>query len=161
MVILDADGVLTDGSIVYPGAEGEPKSFSALDSVGLRLAQKAGLLLAIISGRQSDALARRASELGIDELHQRQLWKLDAYAAVRRRRRVGDAEVAFIGDDLLDLPVMRRVGFPATVPGAVPEVLRASHFVSSRPAGMGGAREILDFILKVQGRWARVTGRYV
>lgn len=161
MIILDADGVLTDGSIVYPGPEGEPKTFSSLDSVGLRLAQKAGILLAIITGRRSEALVRRASELGIDELHQRQLWKLDAYGQVRRRKKLSDGQIAFIGDDLVDLPVMRRVGFPATVPGAVPEVLGAAHFVSSREGGRGGAREIIDFILKVQGRWTGVAGRYV
>lgn len=161
MVILDADGILTDGSIVYPGPDGEPKVFSALDSVGLRLAQKAGLDLGIITGRTSEALTRRAAELGIEDLYQRQLWKLDAYRRVIRKRRLSHHEMAFLGDDLVDLPVMRKVGFSATVPGAVREVLRAAHFVSSRPGGMGGAREILEFILKVQGRWAGVAGRYL
>lgn len=161
MVILDADGILTDGTLVYPGFEGEPKIFSALDSVGLRLAGMAGLRLAIITGRRSDALERRAAELGIEELHQRQLWKLDAYGKVRRKYRLADAEIAFLGDDLVDLPVMRKAGFAATVPGALPEAKRIAHFVSARPGGRGGAREILDFILKVQGRWAGVAGRFL
>lgn len=161
MVLLDADGVLTDGSIVYPGRQGETKVFSALDSVGLRLAGLAGLRLGIISGRSSEALSRRAEELGIEDLHQRSLWKLEVYEKVRRRHRLKDGEVAFLGDDLVDLPVMRRVGFMATVPDAVPEVLRTAHFVSGRPGGRGGVREILDFVLKVQGLWARVTRRYL
>ncbi len=161
MILLDADGILTDGSIIYPGPDGEPKHFSALDSIGLRFAMLAGLRIGIVSGRKSDALARRAGELGIDDLYQACLWKLDAYDRIRKRRKLADADVAFLGDDLLDLPVMKRVGFAGTVPGAVPEVTRSAHFVSSRPGGRGGVREIIDFILKVQGRWSRIAERYL
>jgi 3-deoxy-D-manno-octulosonate 8-phosphate phosphatase (KDO 8-P phosphatase) len=161
MVLMDVDGTLTDGRIVFSSAEGESKFFSAQDGVGIRLAERAGLLCGVITGRKSEALHRRATELGITEIHQRSLRKTEAYDALRARRRMAHEEIAFLGDDLVDLPVMKQAGFAATVPDAVPEVIRHSHFVSSRAGGLGGVREILDFILKVQGRWFRVTGRYL
>ena len=158
MVLLDVDYVLTDGRIVYDGTdEGEIKFFNSQDGVGIRLAQRAGIRFGVITGRKSRALERRAAELGILEVHQRSLRKAEAYNAVKRSSRLGDDEIAFVGDDLVDLPILRKAGFAATVPEAVPEVARISHYVSSRSAGHGAVREILDFVVRVQGAWKRAT----
>jgi len=157
LVLLDVDGVLTDGRIVFTGERSEAKHFSAQDGVGIRLAQRAGLRFGIITGRRSAALEMRARELGITELHQNSLKKADAYRKILASTRLADEAIAYVGDDLVDLPIMKRAGFAATVPEARPEVLRAAHFVSGRGCGRGAVREILDFILRVQGAWKRAT----
>jgi len=161
MILMDVDGVLTDGRIVFSGPVDETKFFDAQDGVGIRLARNAGLEVGLITGRASQALERRARELGVTEIHQRSLRKADAFAKVLSTHRLDAGAVAFIGDDIVDLPVMRRAGFAASVPNARPEVRESAHFVSSRAGGRGAVRQILDFILMVQGRWERVTRGYV
>jgi 3-deoxy-D-manno-octulosonate 8-phosphate phosphatase (KDO 8-P phosphatase) len=157
MVVLDVDGILTDGKIVFTGPAEEAKHFSAQDGVGIRLAQRAGIGFGIITGRKSDSLLRRARELGITEIHLNSLHKADSYAQLRKTTGLDDEEIAYLGDDLVDMPILKRAGFAATVPEARPEVIRAAHFVSGRSGGDGAVREILDFILRVQGRWHRAT----
>lgn len=157
MVLLDVDGVLTDGRIVFTGDGLEAKLFSSQDGVGVRLAQRTGLKFGIITGRKSPALEMRARELGITEVHQRALKKAEPYAKLLAASKLQDSEIAYVGDDLVDLPVMKKAGFAATVPEARPEVLRAAHFVSGRGCGHGAVREILDFIMRVQGTWRRAT----
>ena len=161
MVLMDVDGVLTDGRIVFCGPTDETKFFDSQDGVGVRLAIRAGLKIGLITGRASQALGRRASELGITEIYMNSSDKGGAYRQVLSASRYEDADIAFIGDDLVDMPVMKRAGFAAAVPNAVPEVIRAAHFVASRPGGRGAVRQILDFIMKVQGTWARATRGYV
>ena len=158
LVLMDVDGVLTDGRIVFAGPDAsETKHFDAQDGVGIRIAQRAGLLMGLITGRASEAVRRRARELGIAEVHLNSFRKADAWERILAARRLRDADAAFIGDDIVDMPVLVRAGFAATVPNARPEVLRAAHFVTSRPGGSGAVREVLDFILKVQGRWESAT----
>jgi len=157
MVLLDVDGVLTDGRIVFTASESETKIFNSQDGVGVRLAQRTGLKFGIITGRKSAALEMRARELGITEIHQRALKKSEAYSKVLAATGLEDVDIAFVGDDLVDLPVMRRAGFAATVPEARPEVVRAAQFVSGRGCGRGAVREILEFIMRVQGTWRRAT----
>lgn len=161
MLLMDVDGVLTDGRIVLSGPTEETKFFDAQDGVAIRLASNAGLRIGLITGRKSEALERRARELGITDLHMNSFRKAEAYARILSERGLEDAEVGFVGDDLVDMPILRRAGFAAAVPNARPEVIRAAHFVSSRWGGRGAVREILDFILKVQGRWARVTRDFI
>jgi len=161
MVLMDVDGILSDGSIVFTGAAEESKAFDAQDGVAIRLAQRAGLPVGLITGRESAALKRRAAELKIRELHMNWFHKEEAYARVLAERRLADADVAFVGDDLVDVPLLKRAGFAATVPEARPEVIRLAHFVASRPGGHGAVRQILDFILKVQGRWERATRGFI
>ncbi len=158
MVVMDVDGVLTDGRIVFSGrAAEEAKFFNSQDGVGVKLAQRGGLTFGIITGRKSEALERRARELGITEVHQTSYRKAAAYARLRRAHGLDDDRIAFVGDDLVDMPLLKRAGFAATVPEARPEVIRVAHYVTGTSAGHGAVREILDFILRVQGRWQRAT----
>jgi 3-deoxy-D-manno-octulosonate 8-phosphate phosphatase (KDO 8-P phosphatase) len=157
LILMDVDGVLTDGRIVFCGPTDETKFFDSQDGMGVRQAIRAGLRVALITRRGSRALERRAKELGISEIHTDSLDKSAAYTKILRTSGLSDAEVAFVGDDLVDMPALGRAGFAATVPNAVPEVIRAAHFVAGRPGGRGAVRQILDFILKVQGRWERAT----
>src|SRR6266850_3896586 len=160
MVLMDVDGVLTDGRIIFNGPTDETKLFDAQDGVGIRLAQKAGIRIGLITGRASQALERRARELGISEIHQRSLKKADSDARVLGAHRLTDLEVAFIGDDIVDVPILKVAGFAASVPNARPEVRRLAHFVTSRQGGRGAVREVLDFVLMVQDRWESVTRGY-
>ncbi len=161
MVLMDVDGILTDGRIVFSGSIDETKLFDAQDGVGIKLAQRAGLLTGLITGRVSEAVERRARELGISEIHQNSFRKIEAYEKILAARGLEDSGVAYVGDDLVDMPILTRVGFAATAPEARPEVIRTVHFVSSRPCGRGAVRQILDFILMVQGRWAAATRGYL
>lgn len=159
LILMDVDGVLTDGRIVFCGPTDETKFFDAQDGMGVRQAIRAGLRVGLITRRGSRALERRAKELGIadTDIHMSSLDKSATYVKIVRASGLADAEVAFVGDDLVDMPALGRAGFAATVPNAVPEVIRAAHFVAGRAGGRGAVRQILDFILKVQGRWERAT----
>jgi len=124
------------------------------------LLQRAGIAVGIITGRQSDLVARRAAELGIDILYQGALKKLDPYLEILAKQGLDDNQVAYVGDDLIDLPVLRRVGFSATVSDAHPDVLPLVDYVSKRAGGRGAVREICDHLLKSGGHWEQVTDRY-
>ena len=162
LVIFDVDGVLTDGGI-YVGSEGTEvfKSFFCRDGLGITAARKAGLILAIITGRKSPHVAHRAKELHISTVRQGQMDKRKAYRELKEEFSLRDEEVAYIGDDIIDLPIMVQAGFPAAVADAVPEVRERSHMVSGFPGGRGAVREILEFILKSQGLWERVLEGYM
>ncbi len=160
---MDVDGVLTDGRIYLQslpdGTAEEMKVFHARDGAGLKLARMAGLRTGIITGRDSAATARRAREVDMDFLAQKQAEKLPAYEAILREARLDDAAVAYIGDDLPDLPVLRRVGLAIAVGDAAPEVRRVAHFVTQRHGGEGAVREAIEAILRAQGTWRKVSGR--
>lgn len=160
LLLLDVDGVLTDGRITYDNQGNELKSFDVKDGHGLKLLQRAGIEVGIITGRRSDLVARRAAELGIDILYQGALRKLDPYLEILEKTALQDAQIAYMGDDLIDLPLLRRVGFSATVSDAHPEVLPLVDYVSKRPGGRGAVREVCDLLLKGGGHWDAVTGRY-
>jgi 3-deoxy-D-manno-octulosonate 8-phosphate phosphatase (KDO 8-P phosphatase) len=158
LILLDVDGVLTDGGITYLDAEREAKRYDVKDGVGLWIARRAGLLTGLISGRSGTAVTRRAAELRLDEVHLQVEDKLATYLGILHRRRLRDAQVCYVGDDLVDLPVLRRVGMPVAVADAHPEVLRRAGLITSAPGGRGAVREVVDAILKAQGRWREVTG---
>ena len=160
LLLLDVDGVLTDGRITYDNQGNELKSFDVKDGHGLKLLQRAGIAIGIITGRQSDLVARRADELGIEILYQGALRKLDPYLEIVKELGLTDEQVAYVGDDLIDLPVLRRVGFSATVSDAHPEVLPLVDYVTRCSGGRGAVREICDLLLKGGGHWEEVTGRY-
>ena len=161
LILMDVDGVLTDGRIILQAEVDEAKGFDSRDGVGIRLAQKAGLLTGVITGRLSIATTRRASELQMEEYHQRVFQKLEVYETILRARKLGSDAVCFIGDDLVDVPIMKATGFAAAPSNARPEAYRAAHFVTAQAGGRGAVREVIDFILKVQGLWAKVTEGYV
>lgn len=160
LLLLDVDGVLTDGRITYDNQGNELKSFDVKDGHGLKLLQRAGIDIGIITGRQSDLVARRATELGIDILYQGALRKLDPYQEILDKQGLNNEQVAYVGDDLIDLPILRRVGFSATVSDAHPDVLPLVDYVTQRPGGRGAVREVCDLLLKAGGHWEQVTDRY-
>ena len=160
LLVMDVDGILTDGRLIYtPG--GEPQvAFDIQDGHGIKVALRAGLGLAIITGRESEVVAQRARELGIAELHQKALDKLAVFQGLVGRCGLSLGEVACMGDDLPDLPLLLRAGLAVTVPGAVDEVRAAAHYVTRRPGGRGAVRETIELLLKAQGHWAAVMERY-
>ncbi len=160
MLVLDVDGVLTDGRIVYAEYGDELKCFDVQDGAALVFWHRAGLSSAIISGRTSRLMRRRAREMGVDWMVQGQLLKLPAYEQVLKRFRATDEQVCAIGDDLMELPILKRVGLAVAVPGAVEEVKLASHYLTQREGGRGAVREVVDMILKAKGLWPQMLSRY-
>jgi 3-deoxy-D-manno-octulosonate 8-phosphate phosphatase (KDO 8-P phosphatase) len=160
LVIFDVDGVLTDGRLWYgPGGE-ELKAFHAFDGHGIKLLQLAGLRAAIISGRKSQAVAARAKELGIEHCVQGADDKRRAFASLLRELKAKAASAAYMGDDVVDLPVLRRCGFACAPREAPEDVRRAAHFIPTASAGHGAAREVCEFILEAQGKLGRVLARF-
>ena len=155
-ILMDVDGVMTDASIAFTEANLETKTFDARDGVGLWLARRAGLRTGLISGRGSVAVSRRAAELGMHEVHQKVKDKLGVYEKIAARHRLDDRQVCYIGDDLVDLPILRRVGMPVAVADARPEVIKSAPFVTEACGGRGAIREVIDAILKAQGKWKAV-----
>src|SRR3989441_2698619 len=137
LILMDVDGVLTDGGISFIEGSAEAKTYDARDGVGLSIARRIGLRTGVISGRSSAAVSRRAEELGMHEVHLRVRDKLTAYERILRRQKLADAQVCYIGDDLTDLPVLGRVGMPVAVADARPEVLRRALFVARAAGGVG------------------------
>jgi 3-deoxy-D-manno-octulosonate 8-phosphate phosphatase (KDO 8-P phosphatase) len=160
VLCLDVDGVLTDGRLVFAEYGDELKGFDVQDGAGLVFWNRMGLKSAIITARRSRLVKRRAQEMRIDFLAQRQLLKLPAYEELLKRLRVADEQVCAIGDDLMELPILRRAGFAVAVPNAVEEVRRVAHYVTQRPGGRGAVREVVDLILKAKGLWTDLLQRY-
>lgn len=159
-LVLDVDGVLTDGRIVYDEFGDELKFFDVQDGSGLVLWHRAGLWSAIITARKSRLIKRRAKEMRVDFLIQRALDKRKAYAKVLKRLRLTDQEICVIGDDVMELPLMRRAGLAVAVANAVEEVKAAAHYVTQKSGGRGAVREVIDLLLKTQTRWQQVLQRY-
>jgi 3-deoxy-D-manno-octulosonate 8-phosphate phosphatase (KDO 8-P phosphatase) len=161
LMAFDVDGVLTDGVLYYTDEGAELKAFHTLDGLGLKLLARAGVELALISGRRSNAVAARAANLGIARLFQGVEDKLAVFERVRGELRLEARACGFMGDDLPDLPVFTRCGFAATVPDA-PEAVRShAHYVSRTPGGRGAAREVCDLILRAQGAFDAAIARYL
>lgn len=160
LLLLDVDGVMTDGRITFDNNGVETKSFDVKDGHGLKLVQRAGIKVGIITGRQSQVVTRRAVELEIDLVYQGVKDKLLPFAEILEKLELSPEEVAYVGDDVVDLPVMRKVGFAATVADAVDDVKPFAHLITKRNGGRGAVREVCDFLLKESGRWPIVTDRY-
>ncbi|MBF0488994.1 MAG: HAD-IIIA family hydrolase [Candidatus Omnitrophica bacterium] len=152
VLIVDVDGVLTDGGIIMDANGVETKRFNVQDGLGLILWKKCGYKSAIISARQSAVVAHRASDLKIDKVFVGVIPKLGAYEALLKEWQVKDEDVCFIGDDLPDLEILKRVGFSVSVDNAVFEVKSIVHYVSRKKGGEGAVREIIELILKAQGK---------
>jgi 3-deoxy-D-manno-octulosonate 8-phosphate phosphatase (KDO 8-P phosphatase) len=152
-VMLDVDGVLTDGRITLDERGVETKSFNVKDGVGIRLLMRAGIRVAIISGRNSPSVDVRARDLGIEEVHQGVRDKAATAKAILERWNLDEHEAAFIGDDLPDMPVFVRVGLAVAVADASPEVKEHAHLVTQTRGGHGAVREAAEFILKAKGKW--------
>jgi 3-deoxy-D-manno-octulosonate 8-phosphate phosphatase (KDO 8-P phosphatase) len=161
LLILDVDGVLTDGQIIF-GHDGElMKNFHSQDGLGITAAHRAGLKTAIITGRESQIVHLRSSELKIVDVYQGSMSKIEALAALIAKYNLKLEEVAYVGDDLLDLPVMVQVGLSCAVANAVAEVKQHAHFVTVHQGGHGAVREVVEFILKAQEKWDDIVNAYM
>jgi 3-deoxy-D-manno-octulosonate 8-phosphate phosphatase (KDO 8-P phosphatase) len=161
LMIFDVDGILTDGSLHY-GPEGELiKTFNVLDGHGIKLLQQSGVTVAIISARQSAMVARRAADLAISHLYQGAHDKRAALDSLLKKLGVGPEACGFIGDDVMDLPILLGVGFSASVPNGHAEVQARVHYVTQAAGGRGAAREVCDFILRAQGNYEAAMAPYL
>lgn len=161
LVIFDVDGVLTDGSLLLTDDGKEYKAFHSLDGHGMKMLKASGVELAIISGRTSPAVALRAANLGITHLYQGVEDKLDAFQRLCNETGVPAPACAFAGDDVVDLPVMRRCGLALCVPGAPALVKEHAHYVTELPGGRGAAREICELIMRAQGTFDAQMANYL
>ncbi|MCX5894486.1 MAG: HAD-IIIA family hydrolase [Proteobacteria bacterium] len=160
LLVLDVDGVLTDGSVVYSDSGEELKLFNVKDGHGIKLLMRAGIEVAFITGRSSQALERRAQDLGVRIVFQKALQKIEAYEEILKIKNLRDEEICVVGDDLPDLPILRRCGFSVGVADSVEEVKREVDYVTIKEAGKGAVREVCEIILKATGRWEAITARY-
>ena len=163
VLLMDVDGTMTDGSVMLlsqpDGTALEIKNFDAHDGQGLTLAHTAGIRTGCITGRESPALARRANEMKMEFVYMKQPVKIPAYEEIVRKAGVPESAVAYVGDDLPDLPVMRRVGLAIAVADAVPEVKAAAHFTTKSAAGRGAIRDAVELLLKSKGIWEEMIDK--
>ena len=161
LLLMDCDGVLTDGRITLLDDGDELKSFHTRDGHGLVLLHRAGLRSGIISGRTAKAVERRARDLGVSFVYQGILDKIATFNELTNNEALDDAEIAYIGDDVTDIPLMNRVGLAVAVADAVPEIKAAAHYTTELAGGFGAVREVCELILKAQGHWNGLMNRYL
>ena len=161
MLVMDVDGVFTDGTVTINADGTESKGFSYLDGHGIKLWHRAGLACAVISGKESRATTIRAQQLSIEHVFQGCKEKLPAFESLLAETGLSADHVAYIGDDLLDLPLVRRAGFSVAVANAVDELKEAADYVTTRPGGSGAVREVVEYILKAAGKWHELMQRYL
>jgi 3-deoxy-D-manno-octulosonate 8-phosphate phosphatase (KDO 8-P phosphatase) len=165
VLIFDVDGVLTDGQIfVIPNAEGhgvEAKGFAAHDGLGISLGRLGGLRIGIITKRQSQTVAIRASDLKLEFIYQGQSHKMSAIKEILAKTGYTIDQLAYVGDDIIDLPVLRQCGLAVATANARKEVKAAAHYVTPNPGGFGGGRDAIDFILTAQGTLEKVIEQYL
>ncbi|MES2296262.1 MAG: HAD family hydrolase [Pseudomonadota bacterium] len=161
VMIFDVDGVLTDGSLHY-GPDGEMmKTFNVLDGLGIQMLQRSGVATAIISARQSPVVVRRAADLGIMHVYQGLHDKRVAFAKLLAATGVVAEQCGYIGDDVIDLPLLRQVGFAVTVPGGHPDVRSYAHYLTRNGGGRGAVREVCDLLLRAQGNYEAALAQYL
>ena len=161
LLAMDVDGVLTDGTLVINADGSESKFFNSMDGHGIRMWQRAGLKVALISGRASEPTQRRAEQLQIEYVFQDCHNKLPVFEKLLEQLGLSPESVAYIGDDLTDLPVIKYAGFGVTVANAADEVKQYADYVTTRPGGNGAVREVIEYILKNTGKWQQLMTRYL
>jgi 3-deoxy-D-manno-octulosonate 8-phosphate phosphatase (KDO 8-P phosphatase) len=161
LLLFDVDGVLTDGTVLLHGDGTETKRFDIKDGTGIVWARKAGLTVGLLSARSSTATDQRAGQLGITLVRQGVASKLDAYAGIVASLKLTDDQVAYMGDDVLDLPVLLRAGLSAAPADAVEDVRARVHWVSRANGGAGAARELVEVVLRAQGSWMAILDEYL
>lgn len=160
LLLLDVDGVLTDGSITYLSGGGETKSFNTQDGLGIKLLQECGIAVGVITARSSEVLERRALELQLAHVVQGQRDKLSAYESILKHTGLRPPQTGYMGDDLLDLPLLNRAGFAVAPANAVAEIRQRVHYTTGRFGGHGAVREACDLILEAQGLLERVRAKF-
>ena len=161
MVVMDVDGVLTDGSIIVNADGSESKVFNVKDGSGIKFLMRSGIKTAILSARECPPVLHRAKSLGLDHCITGALDKLPAYRRLLEQEGLADAEVCYIGDDLPDIPPMRVAGFPVAVADAAEQVKPFAAYVTRAPGGRGAVREVAELILKAQDKWQELMARYL
>ncbi len=161
MLILDVDGVLTDGSIIVGDDGMEHKIFNVQDGHGIKLFQRAGYKTAIISGRETQATEIRAKQLGINLVYQNCKKKLPVFEQILKENSLSPDEICFVGDDLLDIPLVRRAGFGVAVANAIDELKEFADYVTDKKGGKGAVREVIELILKNKDNWDGLIERYL
>jgi 3-deoxy-D-manno-octulosonate 8-phosphate phosphatase (KDO 8-P phosphatase) len=161
LLLMDCDGVLTDGRITLLENGDEEKSFHTRDGHGLVLLHRAGLQSGIISGRTSSLVERRARELGMHYVRQGTWDKVKDFEELLAEAGLDEREVAFVGDDVTDIPLMQRAELSIAVADAALETRTVAHYVTQLPGGFGAVREVTELILKAQGRWSELMGKYM
>jgi 3-deoxy-D-manno-octulosonate 8-phosphate phosphatase (KDO 8-P phosphatase) len=160
LMILDVDGVLTDGTLIINADGNESKCFNSLDGHGLRMWKRAGLKVAFLSGRLSEPTQHRAEQLDIDHCIQNCHHKVKAFDGLLKKEKLMPEQTCYIGDDLMDVPVMKKSGFGVAVANAVDEVKQHADFITTKSGGSGAVREIVEYILKNTGKWQQLVQRY-
>jgi len=161
LLLLDVDGVLTDGSIVYGNSGMELKTFNIKDGFGIRLLREAGVEVGIITARRSEAVERRAQDLKLAHLYQGVGNKIEAFSEILAAQKLIPQQVAYMGDDWLDLPLLSRVGLAVTVADAVAEIKAVAHYVTRREGGKGAVRELCELIIEAKGQREELLARYL
>lgn len=161
LLIMDVDGVMTDGSVIYNDRGEETKFFNVRDGHGIKMLQRAGIKAAIITARQSDCVKHRAKNLGIPLLYQGAIEKVKAFEDLLEKEGLKAEETAYMGDDIVDIPVLKRAGLAIGVQDAVEEVKQRVHYVTMKPGGKGAVRECVELILKAQGKWDDAVKKYL
>ena len=161
LLLLDCDGVLTDGRIIMLPAGDETKVFDVKDGHAIVMLHRAGIKSGIISGRQSSVVRARAKELGMAHVHEMAWVKTEVYETILAEENLTNEEVCYVGDDVVDIPLLRRAGLAVAVADAVADVKPFAHLVTARAGGRGAVREVIELILRAQGKWEEVLARYV
>jgi 3-deoxy-D-manno-octulosonate 8-phosphate phosphatase (KDO 8-P phosphatase) len=160
MIILDVDGVMTDGYVIIDDNGHETKNFNVRDGHGLKMIQRYGIKVVLLTGRQSEVVKHRARDLGIKEIHQKVFNKKEVFAKILKKNKLKADQIAFIGDDIVDIPVLKAAGFSAAVADAVDVVKKSVDYITKNNGGHGAVREICDMLLQAQGKWKEISARY-
>ena len=160
LLVLDVDGVLTDGRIIMDHEGREIKAFDVRDGHGIKLLRGAGIEVAMLTGRNSPVVQKRADDLGITWVRQGVTDKVAAYEEIARSVGIGNEEACFVGDDVVDIPLLKRVGVPVVVADGEPEAKQFALYVTTAPGGRGAVREVCDLVLRAQGLWEEIIRRY-
>jgi len=159
-LIMDVDGVLTDGRVIIDDLGNESKHFNVRDGHGIKLLLRTGIEVMLLTGRTSRVVEHRARELGIKEVHQGAKNKVEVLDAIMQNRDLEREEIAYIGDDIVDVPVFHRVGFSVAVADACEDAVQHADYVTRHKGGKGAVREVCELILKVKGQWVEAVTRY-
>lgn len=160
ILIMDVDGVMTDGRIIINDDGRETKNFDVRDGHGIKLVQRYGIEVALLTGRQSEVVKHRANELGIKEVHQKIFNKKEVFTEILQKNNLNANQAAFIGDDIIDIPVLKEAGFSATVADAIDIVKKTVDYVTKNKGGRGAVREVCEMLLQAQGRWPEIAAKY-
>ena len=160
LLILDVDGVMTDGRIIMDNEGREIKNFNVRDGHGIKILQRYGIKVAILTGRQSKVVEYRAKDLEIDDIYQKVFNKKEIFQTILKKHKLSADAAAFMGDDIVDIPVLKSVGFSAAVADAIDVVKKSVDYVTKNRGGNGAVREVCEMILKAQDKWPEIAAKY-